>query len=398
MAHDETAEDLLDAPDLEASEDHKTHVKKEMEHTRDFVSGISLDDLKSGDWFLKLLSFSLAQYVREVNGDYFREKYPHLPPDAIVDKRIALAASNAAIEGGLSSTAYTGLVAATIGSGGAASPLALPAGGASFVVDLSYVSYLQLRMAYDISVLYGIPLDLHDPEDTMKLVRLAFGIKAGEVAGNGVTKGVPMVVQPVVKKVFSGPTLNALKSLPGVGKYLLQRNIVKFSIPGVSIPLSSGVNFWTTKVAGRNAKAMLRKEARIIEASRRLVARATDIETFLLTMWWIMGADQCARNEEALFLHNMTIAAEQDGIHGEEYSHFLDGFEHQVELDERDLWQRINRLPTSDAPTLFHVAILAAVIDGKCSKVELGRLKILADELGQDYDDKVIDDIRKKWK
>ena len=155
MAHDEIAEDLLDAPDLKASEDHKTHVKKEMEHTRDFVSGISLDDLKSGDWFLKLLSFSLAQYIREVNGDYFREKYPHLPPDAIVDKRIALAASYAAIEGGLSSTAYTGLVAATIGSGGAASPLALPAGGASFVVDLSYVSYLQLRMAYDISVFSG---------------------------------------------------------------------------------------------------------------------------------------------------------------------------------------------------------------------------------------------------
>lgn len=237
---DVTAEDFADKEFI-ASDEEKNYVKREVARTREFVSNLSMDDLKSGDWFAKLLAFSLNQYVTQVDAAYFKEKYPNLPPDAVVDARIKMAANYAAIEGALSSSAYTGAVAATIGSGGGASPLTLPAGGASFVIDLSYTSYLQLRMTHDISVLYAVPLDLNDPDDTWKLVKLAFGIKAGEAAGGAVMKGLPAFVRPIVKKIFSGSTLAALKSLPVVGKHLLQRNIIKFTIPGVTIPVTTAV-------------------------------------------------------------------------------------------------------------------------------------------------------------
>ena len=157
-----TSEEFVD-DEFAPSEKEKNYVEREVTRIRQFVSDLSMDDLKSGDWFAKLLAFSLNQYVTQVDAEYFKKKYPNLPPDAVVDARIKMAARYAAIEGLLSSSAYTGAVAATIGSGGGASPLTLPAGGASFVIDLSYLSYLQLRMAYDISVLYGIPLDLNDP-------------------------------------------------------------------------------------------------------------------------------------------------------------------------------------------------------------------------------------------
>lgn len=144
-----------------SSEDEKV-VRREVEKVRGFVKDLSLDDLRQGDWFPKLLTFSLDKYVKEVDADYFRRKYPDLPADAVVQERIQMAARYASVEGGLSAAAYSGAVAATIGSGGGASPLTLPAGGASFAVDLVYTSQLQLRLAYDIAVLYRVPLNTED--------------------------------------------------------------------------------------------------------------------------------------------------------------------------------------------------------------------------------------------
>lgn len=293
--------------ELGDTEESKHYVKKEIERIRGFVSELSLEDLKSGDWFAKLLSFSLKQYTTQVDAEYFKQKYPNLPADAIVDARIKMAANYAAIEGALSSAAYSGAVAATIGSGGAASPLALPAGGASFVVDLSYTSYLQLRLAHDIAVLYRVPLNLNDPDDTWKLVKLAFGIKASEAASASVTKGLPVVIRPIIKKIFSGSTLTAVKSLPVVGKYLLQRNIIKFAMPGVTIPVTTAVNRWTTQIAGNKAKDMLRREAQIIEASKRIVSQVEKVDALLWVLWWIINSENTVLDEERLLLHYITV-------------------------------------------------------------------------------------------
>src|SRR5699024_1788482 len=101
-----------------------------------------------------------------------------MPADLIVDQRIKLAARYASLEGGITAGAYTGAVAATIGTIGGASPLAIPAAAPSAMVDIAYVTRLQLHLAYDIAVLYRVPLDIGDPSDLWKLVKVAFGIKA----------------------------------------------------------------------------------------------------------------------------------------------------------------------------------------------------------------------------
>ena len=69
---------------------------------------------------------------------------------------------------------------------------------------MSYTTYLQLRMAHDIAVLHGVPLDIEDPDDMWKPVRIAFAIRVGETGGNATLKFTPAVVRPVLKKMFSG--------------------------------------------------------------------------------------------------------------------------------------------------------------------------------------------------
>ncbi|WP_026460355.1 hypothetical protein [Schaalia suimastitidis] len=384
--------------EIVTSDEDRNHVKREVARIREFVSNLSIDDLKSGDWFVKLLAFSLNQYVTQVDANYFKKKYPNLPPDAVVDARIKMAANYAAIEGALSSFAYTGVVAATIGTGGGASPLTLPAGGASFAIDLSYTSYLQLRMTHDISVLYGVPLDLNDPDDTWKLVKLAFGVKAGETAGGAVMKGLPAFIRPVMKKVFSGATLAALKSLPVVGKYLLQRNIIKFTIPGVTVPLTTAVNRWMTKAAGERAKISLCREAQIIEASRRIVAQAENVEAVLAVLWWIINIDKTVQDKERLLLHYLTVSAEQSGNNSEDYQHYIESFKSQIEVDEEDLWERISSMSAEGAPYLYRAAVIASAVDGKINKQELDLLEILAERLGLQHDKKLIYEIECQWK
>lgn len=112
----------------------------------------------------------------------------------------------------------------------------LPAAATTFMADLFFLSQLQLRVVHDLSVLYRQPGDLDDPEDLLALIRIAFGIKAGERLQNAVLKLAPEATRFVIKRGVTGATLQTLKALPVVGRYLLQRNIIKMAIPGVAVP------------------------------------------------------------------------------------------------------------------------------------------------------------------
>ncbi len=362
-------------------------VRRELKHLKAFAQGVSLDDLHQGAWFARLLGFSLDQYTRDVDADYFTARYPGLPADAVVQARIQLASRYASIEGGISAGAYTGAVAATIGTGGGASPLTLPAAGVSFVLDLLYTSHLQLRLAYDISVLYRVPLDLKDPEDLWKLIRIAFAIKGSEAGREAIGKGVPVLVRPVVKKIFSGSTLAAARSLPVVGKYLLQRNVIKFAIPAVGVPLSMAVNYWSTKVAGNQAVTAFRAEAGIVEAARRMTERTVHHSELLWVLWLIIKSDALIHENERLLLKHVTALV---GDLDSELA-ALAGLQSTIDVDRKVLWSTLASA-TGDLEALYDAGVVAAAIDGKINVNELTNLKKLAECCSVPYDEQAIRD------
>jgi tellurite resistance protein len=367
------------------SRDDEGAVRRELSRIRRFVKDLSLDDLRDGDWFAKLLTFSLGKYVRDVDAEYLRAKYPGLPADAVVQARIQLAARYASIGGGLTAAAYTGAVAATIGSGGGASPLALPAGAAGFVVDLTYTTQLQLRLAYDISALYRVPLDMNDPEDLWKLIRVAFAIKAGEASQGFALKMVPAIMRPLMKKIFTGSTLHAVKSLPVVGKYLLQRNIIKFSIPGVGIPLSIGMNYWITRVAGTHALNAFRTEAAIGEAARRMTERSTHHSELLWVLWLVIQADGVIHENERLLLAHVTTLVGDLDVELEALAELRD----TIELDQDKVWSTL-AAAAGDLGAIYDAGVTAAAIDGKIHAKELAVLTRLSEYCSAEYDEQMI--------
>ncbi|MEO3748406.1 hypothetical protein [Plantactinospora sp. B5E13] len=332
-------------------------VERERADLREFIKGLSPDDVKSGDWFTKLVAQALNSYTNKVDWQYFQEKYKGVPADGIVGQRITTASRYAAIEGGLSAGAYSAAVAATIGSAGGASPLALPAAAATLMVDLTYITQLQLRLAYDISVLYRVPLDLSDPDDMWKLIRVAFTIKSGELVREGLTKSVPFVVRPLLKRFYSRGVLTAAKGLPIVGKYLLQRNVIKVGIPLVGIPLTVVLNRYTTLLAGRHARAVFRNEARVIELAERLSGRSQCPQLMLWVAWLVITADNKISEDETLLMkHLVRIVHDQHQLVDDQLANVVD-------IDPGDVWKRLDA-ESGDLTELPEVADRVATVDG----------------------------------
>ncbi|WP_432163914.1 hypothetical protein [Streptomyces tendae] len=334
-------------------------VEQEQAAIRDFVKGLSGDDIKSGNWFTKLAAHAMNTYTQKVDWKYFQDRYAGVPADGIVDQRIKMAARYAALEGGLSAGAYTAAVAATIGSLGGASPATVPAAVATVTVDVAFVTQLQLRLAYDISVLYRVPLDVHDPDDLWKLIRVALTIKSGEAANKTVSKAVPLVVRPLVKRFYSGSTLAAGRALPVVGRHLLQRNVIKIGIPLIGVPLSVLLNRYTTLVAGRHARAVFRNEARVIELAAGISERSRHPQLVLWVAWLVIRAnakDKIADDEALLMRHLVRSVRERHEVVDERLAQVVD-------IDPADVWKRVDAEP-GDLGDVLDAAQRVATVDG----------------------------------
>ncbi|MDF6046440.1 hypothetical protein LRD69_30835 [Streptomyces sp. JH14] len=363
----------MGAADTDGDDDaDRKAVEEEQAELKKFIKGLSADDIKSGNWFTKLAAHAMNSYTEKVDWQYFQDRYTGVPADVIVDQRIKMAARYAALEGGLSAGAYTATVAATIGSLGGASPATVPAAVATVMVDVAFLTQLQLRLAYDISVLYRVPLDVHDPEDLWKLIRVALTIKSGEAANKTVAKAVPVMVRPLIKRFYSKSVLAAGKALPVVGKHLLQRNVIKIGIPLVGVPLAVLMNRYTTLLAGRHAQAVFRNEARIIELAENLSKRSQHPQLMLWVAWLVIRANRKIADDEALLMrHLVRLVRERHQVVDEQLANLVD-------IDPAEVWQRIDAEP-GDLSDVLDAADRVAAVDGDINAREKAVVSELRD-------------------
>lgn len=373
-AHTDGA-DNIDTDD--ANEADRKVVENERAKLRDFVKGLSPDDIKSGNWFAKLIAQALSSYTDKVDWQYFQERYEGVPADAIVDQRIKMATRYAALEGGLSAGAYSAAIVATLGSLGGASAATVPAAVTSFMVDVAYITRLQLRLAYDVAILYRVPLDLSDPEDMWKLIRVAFTIKSGEAVSGGLVKAVPAVIRPLIRRFYSGSVLAAGRTLPVVGKFLLQRNIIKIGIPLAGVPLAVVLNRYTTLLAGRHAQAVFRNEARVIELAENLSEQSHHPQLMLWIAWLVIKADDKITDDEAaLIRHLVRLARDQHQVADDRLARLVD-------IDPAEVWRRLDAEP-GDLSDVLDMADRVATVDGAVNAREKAVISELRDRSRRD--------------
>lgn len=188
-------------------------IKNEINDLKYFVDQLDWQKLKGGDWFTLLLKTFLRSHAEKVSINYFRKKYPGIPLDAIGDRLISQSVFASSIAGGLAGASVSAATLSSSVSAGAT----ITGGITALVAEMAYTTRLQMRLVYDLSLLYHQELNLQDPEDLMEIFSLAFGIKSSEGIGKVVKGLAPEVARAQVRKATLGHT-KAIQA--GVSKVL----------------------------------------------------------------------------------------------------------------------------------------------------------------------------------
>jgi uncharacterized tellurite resistance protein B-like protein len=248
----------------------KAQVSKEMEDAKTLAKTLSFEKIKSGEWFTKLLQQVVRAYDRNARATYFQKKYPGLPPDEIADILTSLTAKYAAIAGAIAGLAATADEIAVIGSAGLTVPLFVGSIGA----EILYLSNIQMRLVLDMSVLYDLQLDTEDPEDILLIFGYALGVAPAEAIGKELQVAARAATPKAIKKVFSKGTLKALqKFAQGLGRTILQRDIIKYAVPGASVAVGSGYNYIATKSVGKIAKIHFKNRGKVTDELRAVISK-----------------------------------------------------------------------------------------------------------------------------
>ncbi len=248
----------------------KAQVSKELEDAKTLAKTLNFEEVKSGQWFIKLLQQVVRAYDRNARASYFQKKYPGLHPDEIADILTSVTVKYATIAGAIAGGAATANEIAAISSAGLTVPLFVGTIGA----EMLYLSNIQMRLVLDMSVLYDLQLDTEDPEDILLIFGYALGVAPVEALGKGLQGAARAGTTDAIKKVVSKGTLEALKKFgKRIGLNLLQRNIIKYAVPVASAAVGSGYNYIATKSIGKIAKTHFKNRGKVTDELRAVISR-----------------------------------------------------------------------------------------------------------------------------
>ncbi|GEM_PF-2007607 len=212
---------------------------------------------RSGEWLWLLIQKSFRNYWERGTAEYFQEKYGTTNPEKIAPKLIAVAAANASLLGAVTGAVVSADEIVGIATGAEAG-FGLPANIAIAMAAMGgeaiALVHFQLQLVANLGRAYGVPLDPDDPEDILTILWYALGGGAAEGVGKFGMKVGGKLAGRMAKDVFKKEVLAFCRRIAAkVGIKVLQRTIVKYTIPLASIAIGSGWNYFSTRAVGHIA-------------------------------------------------------------------------------------------------------------------------------------------------
>jgi uncharacterized protein (DUF697 family) len=333
----------------------------EVEHAQELAKALTTDEIKSGGWFLPLLTKVIHAYNRNARADYFQLKYPGLPADMIADKLISVASRYAAITGGV-----TGAVSSI-------NLLALPP---AILGEIIGITAIQIRLVLDLSIIYDLQLNSDDPEDMLMIFGYALGVAPTDLIGKGLQTAGGAATKQAVKSYINKETLEAVQAIGrAVGIKILQRDIIKFAVPVISVAIGSSFNYMMTTSVGNIAKAHFKNRGKVTEELRGLISRQNRYSlVFPAALLYMAKVDgKFGPQEHELYqamLSRMTF---------NEYT--LADYQRLTANEDRILEAIAQLNDPTLVRTFMDTVILMAVYDGELAEQESAFLQKIADQL-----------------
>lgn len=212
----------------------------------------------SGEWLFLLIQKCFKNYWEHADAEYFKAKYATQDVEFIRKKLTTVAAHNASLIGAATGAAVSTdeiLAIVTGGEGGVGIPANLAIAITAMASEAILLIKFQLKLVANLGKLYGVPLDPDDPEDVLTIFAFAAGGSIAEAAGKVGMKVGGKVATAAVRKYISKEVLETLKRVGAkLGIKILQKTILKYTVPVVSVGIGAGWNYMSTRAVGRIAK------------------------------------------------------------------------------------------------------------------------------------------------
>ena len=355
----------------------KAQVSKELEEAKTLAKTFNFKEVKSGEWFIKLLQQVVRAYDRNARSTYFQQKYPGLSPDETADILTSVTVKYATIAGAIAGVAATADEIAAIGSAGLTATLFVGTIGA----EMLYLSNIQMRLVLDMSVLYDLQLDAEDPEDILLIFGYALGVAPVEVVGKGLQVAARAGTKGAIKKVVSKGTLEALeKFAQRLGFKILQRTIIKFAVPVASAAVGSGYNYLTTKSVGQIAKVHFKNRGKVTDELRTVISKQNiyDLAIPAAAMFMAQVDGNVSSKEKELYRAMLSRMSFEE--------HTPADFNRLIS-DEQSVLDAISQVEDVELrKTLIELLTLMAIYDGILANEEREFLTSAAERLGVSLD------------
>ena len=370
--------------DVTPDEVADAEVASELEEAKRFAKTLTIEDVKSGQWFIALFQRVAQSYDRNARAEYFQQKYPGLPPDEIADILIPVVVKYATIVGAITGVAATANQIAALSSAGMT--VAVMAGAIG--TEMVCLALIQMRLVLDLSVVYDLQLDRDDPEDVLMVFGYAVGVAPVEMVGKGLQAAARGGTQSAISKYITKGTLKTIQDFgKRIGLNILKRSITKYAIPVASAVVGSSYNYVSTKSIGGIAKNHLKNRGRVTEELRQLVSRQNTYEiAFPAAAMYMAQIDGEFSAKEAEFYRALLSRMSFDKHTQAEFRKLM--------ADEGNIIQAIAQIEDDEIrSSLVEVLVLMAIYDGEMVEKERDFLIKTAAELNVPLD---IDEVERR--
>lgn len=360
---------------------------------------------KPDNWFWRLLKRVVQSYSRNVNLEFFQKKYTGLPAEAIAQRRIKASANLAGLIGFMSGSAISVAGAAvavealsTVASSFTASPITLPAllitapvGAVAFVVEIAVLARLQLHLAYDLFVLYGLPVNVEDPEQMQEVVSVAFGIKSTEIAGQALQKIIPQLAPALLRKTMRNGLMRkrfqewfAQRILRKFArKYLAEGALVRVIVPGIAIFSAAGWNYLSTKSIGQVLQARIRRRGLAAKRVEKLSLEGLGNPKLVLQA--VLGLALTNNNlSETEIIFYSKFVEKLRKIYGDDSVNAL-GEVSSLDWDETVI-DLADVTDTHEKMMIYEALTEVAIVEGQLHQKKIKRLSSIANIYGLSFD------------
>jgi hypothetical protein len=260
---------------------------------------LGVASIRDGSWFQSVVRTHVKAHSERVDRGRWDRLHPGLSVEDRAQAEIGKTALKSAASGALASAAASTGELISLVTEGLAAPVGLPGAALAMALEAAYTALLQIDLACDLGVLYGVPFNPDDLGEMATLFGLALemDVYSKKDKDEEDEAGAPRGLLARLMHLEEGEIGTR------IGRKLLEDSLVRNVMPLVGVPISARWNYVATLRLGNKVKKYLRGRRALMTSIQRLsVGGALPAKLLVQGAWLLATVDGEAGHEEMLAL------------------------------------------------------------------------------------------------